>query len=87
MQTDFRLEGYFISTYWTYELVWIWHVDMEGNVVNTDGTTQTTHFYSVTAIRLSKDAGEYATSAMIRSTQNTVADPLLVPNTTSQHIQ
>jgi hypothetical protein len=32
MQTDFRLEGYFISTYWRYELVWIWHVDMEENV-------------------------------------------------------
>jgi len=37
---------------------------MEGNVVNTDGTTQTTLFYSVNTISLSKDVGGPATSAM-----------------------
>jgi hypothetical protein len=50
---------------------------MEGNVVNTDGTTQTTQLYSVTAIRLPKDFGEQEVTAMILSRQKSVAYPVL----------
>ena len=63
---------------------------MEGNVVNTDGTTQSTQFYSVTAIRLSKDVGGgAATLAMneLLETEYSGGSFLGSLDVTSEHFQ